>query len=102
MVSTVANGGTCYYPRLVDRIESPDPNERQAVRQFPRARVRSRLFVKQESLAIVQEAMYADVAEEEGTGRSAAIEGYDVRQDWHRRGTGRRQDHLVCLLRAVR
>ena len=78
MVSTVANGATCYYPRLVDRIESPDPNERQSVRQFPRARVRGKLFVKQESLAIVQEAMYADVAEEEGTGRSAAIEGYDV------------------------
>ena len=78
MVSTVANGGTCYYPRLVDRIESPDPNERQAVRQFPRARVRSNLFVKQKSLAVVQEAMYADVAEEEGTGRAAAIEGYNV------------------------
>ena len=40
--------------------------------------MRGKLFVKQESLAIVQEAMYADVAEEEGTGRSAAIEGYDV------------------------
>jgi penicillin-binding protein 2 len=36
------------------------------------------LFVKQKSLAVVQEAMYADVAEEEGTGRAAAIEGYDV------------------------
>ena len=78
MVSTVANGGTCYYPRLVDRIESPDPNERQAVRQFPRARVRSNLFVKQKSLAVVREAMYADVAEEEGAGRAAAIEGYNV------------------------
>ena len=78
MVSTVANGGTCYYPRLVDRIESPDPNQHQAIRQFPRARVRSKLFVKQENLAVVQEAMYADVAEEEGTGRAAAIEGYDV------------------------
>lgn len=78
MVSAVANGGTCYYPRLVDRIESPDPNERQAARVFAKARIRSQLFVNQKSLETLQEAMYADVAEAEGTGRAAAIEGYDV------------------------
>jgi len=78
VTATVANGGTIYWPRLVDRIESPDPNEAAKALRFPKGRVRGRLVVRPENLKTLQQAMRADVADNGGTGRRARIEGYEV------------------------
>ena len=76
--AVIANGGTMYWPRLVDRIESPDPNEAGRALHFPKARVRGRLMVRPENLKVVQRAMLADVTLDAGTGKRARIEGYEV------------------------
>ena len=78
MVATVANGGTVYHPRLIDRIESPDPNEATHTFSFSKGRQRGKLTVKPENLTIIRDAMRADVADDDGTGKRARIEGYQV------------------------
>lgn len=78
MTATVANGGTVYYPRLVDRIESQDSNEAALATRMPKGRIRGRLHARQKNLKVLQDAMYADVADDDGTGRRARIEGYGV------------------------
>ena len=44
MTSAIANGGTIYHPRLVDRIQSPNPNFKENTIRFPRAQKRSQLL----------------------------------------------------------
>jgi len=78
VTATIANGGTIYWPRLVARIESPDPNEAAKALHFPKGRVRGRLAVRPKNLKIIQQAMRADVADNGGTGRRARIDGYEV------------------------
>ena len=79
MTSAIANGGTIYHPRLVDRIQPSNPNTRENTIRFSRAQKRSQLFIRRpDSLKIIREAMYADVAEEEGTGQSAMIPDYNI------------------------
>jgi len=79
MTSAIANGGTIYHPRLVDRIQSPNPNIKENTITFSSAQKRSQLFMRRtDSLKIIREAMYADVAEDEGTGQSAMIPGYNI------------------------
>ena len=76
MISAVANGGKVLYPRLVSRIEPHDSS--QASQVFPAGRVRDNLGVSARTLRIVHEAMRADVASPEGSGRSAAVDGLDI------------------------
>ena len=78
MVGTIANGGTVYHPRLISRIESPDPNEAVHAFRFPKGRKRGQLTVQPENLAIIRDAMRSDVADDDGTGKRARIEGYEV------------------------
>jgi penicillin-binding protein 2 len=78
MTAAIANDGTVYWPRLVDRIESQDPTTSETHRTFPKGRVRDQLGVKPRSLAIVREAMLADVEDAEGTGRHASVPGLRV------------------------
>ena len=74
MTSAIANGGTIYHPRVVDRIQSPNPNIKENTIRFRRAQKRSQLIIQRpDSLKIIREAMFADVAEEEGTGQPAMI-----------------------------
>lgn len=69
--AAVANGGRVLYPRLVHRLEPPEPGvESEGQREFP-ARVRGDLQVPARFLQRIRDAMLADTEEEEGTGFNA-------------------------------
>jgi penicillin-binding protein 2 len=78
MVAAVANGGTVYYPRLVDRLESGDPLSEEAPSTIRPGQVRSRLETRPEHLAHIRAAMRDDVLDTEGTGTSARVTDYTV------------------------
>ena len=75
--SAIANGGKVFWPRVVSRIESQE-NVGLVVTNFPAAQVRDRLTVKPTSLKILHDAMFADVQSNEGTGRKAAVTGFNI------------------------
>ena len=75
MTCAVANGGTVFYPRLVDRVESPDRLKQKAVKSFTPGRVRSHVQVSPRNLELVREAMMADVENPNGTGHRAFHHG---------------------------
>lgn len=78
IASAVANGGTVYYPRLVDRIVAQDGT---VVSQDP-ARVRTNLLtdggLTMEQLDKVRRGMWKVVNEEGGTAGRARIKGFEV------------------------
>ncbi|MCD6050354.1 MAG: ftsI [Verrucomicrobia bacterium] len=78
MTAAIANGGKVFWPRLVDRLESDDNGFRKVTESFPAGRVRNELIVKPQNLRLVQEAMRDDVADSEGTGKGAAMSGWQV------------------------
>lgn len=78
MVAAVANGGTVYYPRLVDRMESGDPLSDEAAQAIRPGQVRSLLETRPEHLARIRAAMRDDVLDPEGTGTSARVPDYPV------------------------
>ena len=75
--SAIANGGKVFWPRIVSRIESQE-NAAVVVTNFPAAQLRDRLVVKPRSLKILHDAMFADVQSNEGTGRKAALSGFNI------------------------
>jgi penicillin-binding protein 2 len=77
MISAVANGGKVLWPRLVERIEPQEAGTEPPI-VFPHRPVRDNLGVKERTLKIVREAMAADVEDEGGTGRGAAVPGMRV------------------------
>ncbi len=78
MVSTIANGGTVFYPRLVDRLESGDPLAETRVEQVRPGQVRSLLGARPEHLALIREAMRDDVLADEGTGKASRLADFSV------------------------
>lgn len=78
LTAAVANGGKVYWPRLVDRLESEDSGFRKVTGVFPPGRVRNEVRLKPDTLRLVQEAMRDDVSDSEGTGKAAAIPGWQV------------------------
>ena len=73
VAATIANGGTCYYPRLVDKIVRPDG---ALVEQEP-VRVRSNLIkdagMTPEEIEHVRHGMWRVVNEDGGTARKARL-----------------------------
>jgi penicillin-binding protein 2 len=72
LASTVANGGTVYYPRLTMGVTTLGGETTVSVP----TRVRDELGMRMEDIAVVREAM-ADCVRN-GTGRRAAVEGIEV------------------------
>ncbi len=76
LISAVANGGKVFYPRLVSGI-TPYGGD-QPSQTFPAGRVRDTLGVSQHTLRAIHEAMESDVEGTEGTGRKAAVPGFNI------------------------
>ena len=76
---TAANGGTCYYPRLVDKVlnqdGSPVLNEdgKPAVPQTPRVRSDLRREVTPDQIELVRKGLWKVVNEDGGTGGRARL-----------------------------
>src|ERR1700694_689724 len=77
--ATVANGGTCYYPRLVDKVlnqdGSPvlDEHGKPVVSQTPRVRSDLRREVTPEQIELVRKGLWKVVNEDGGTGGGARL-----------------------------
>lgn len=78
MISAVANGGTVYWPRLVQGLQSQDPLEPKVTKFFERGRVRDQLDVSQRTLSVINNAMLADTEDPDGTGRGAVVPGFRI------------------------
>jgi penicillin-binding protein 2 len=78
IAATIANGGTAFYPRLIDKVVSQDG---QITLQEP-ARVRASLpndaGLAPEQIERVREGMRKVVNEGGGTGRRAGVKGFEV------------------------
>jgi len=78
MTSAIANGGKVWWPRLAARIQSQDPFSTEPPVDLPSARIRDNLGVRPQTLAIIREAMLADVEDKDGTGVAAAVPGLRI------------------------
>jgi penicillin-binding protein 2 len=77
LTATVANGGTSYFPRLVDKIVAPDGS---VVRQEP-VKVRANLLeqgLTKEQIEKVRRGMWDVVNRGGGTAAGARIDGHEV------------------------
>ncbi len=77
VTATVANGGMSYYPRLIDRVMTPDG----ALLERPPARLRANLLeqgLTPEAIETVRRGMWKVVNENGGTARRARIAGMEV------------------------
>jgi penicillin-binding protein 2 len=84
MAAAIANGGKVLEPRLVDRIEPPDPAAGGETVRFPSGQIRTDLKLNPRNLEVVRNAMLLDVTHRDekgrldGSGRRAAVEGMQV------------------------
>jgi penicillin-binding protein 2 len=78
VMAAVANGGTVYWPRLIDRFEPGDPLSSEPAEHVRPAQVRTQLPIQREHLAILHAAMRDDVAMDEGTGKGARVRDFAV------------------------
>src|SRR5213595_1428886 len=82
--ATIANGGVCYYPRLVDRVlkqdGSPvlDEHGNVAVPQTPRVRSDLRQELSPDKIELVRKGLWKVVNEDGGTGGRARLEDWVV------------------------
>lgn len=76
--AALANGGTVFWPRLVDRIEPGEILSDQPQEKIRDGQVRAKLFFRRENLARLHAAMRDDVADPGGTGKEARVEGFAV------------------------
>src|SRR5438552_6495092 len=82
--ATIANGGICYYPRLVDRVlnqdGSPalDENGKSVVAQTPRVRTDLRDELSPDKIDLVRKGFWKVVNEDGGTGGRARLKNVQV------------------------
>src|SRR5438876_7271225 len=82
--ATIANGGVCYYPRLVDRVlkqdGSPvlDEHGNVAVPETPRVRLDLRREVTPDQIELVRKGLWRVVNEDGGTGGRARLKNVQV------------------------
>ena len=82
--AAVANGGVCYYPRLVDRVlkqdGSPvlDDNGNVAVPPTPRVRTDLRKEISPDKIDLVRKGLWKVVNEDGGTGGRARLKDFVV------------------------
>src|SRR6266480_4305603 len=82
--ATAANGGTCYYPRLVDKVlnqdGSPvlDEHGKPVVPQTPRMRSDLRKEVTADQIELVRKGLWRVVNEDGGTGGRARLKNVQV------------------------
>jgi penicillin-binding protein 2 len=74
--AAIANGGTIFWPRLVERIEPQDPASGGTTTNFPSGLVRGNIGVSGRSLKILRDAMLAETVE--GTGQPAQVPGLQI------------------------
>jgi penicillin-binding protein 2 len=74
VTAAIANGGRVLEPRIIQRVEAADGT---ILKEMPPV-VRHEVGVHPAHLALIRDAMLADVEEPEGTGREAAIAGFRV------------------------
>lgn len=104
LTAAVANGGTAFYPRLVDRVVAQDGT---VLLQEP-AKVRANLItdggLTVEQLERVRSGMKKVVQEGGGTGGRARVSGFEVAgktgtaQNWSQRGGVKVQDNHVWFI----
>lgn len=68
----IANGGTCYYPRLISKVMN---SSGEVTREDP-IRVKGQLDMPEEKVEVVRAGMRAVVNDGGGTGARAALENY--------------------------
>ncbi len=84
VAATLANGGICYYPRIVDRIldkDGKDVLDEKGNRVAPGPRVRSSLLaqgLKPQDIELVRKGMWKVVNESGGTAGKAKIKNVEV------------------------
>jgi penicillin-binding protein 2 len=78
MVSSVANGGRVFWPRVVQRLDSQDPLSAEPGKQFEAGRIRDNLGVSARTMQLVRAAMIADVEDPEGSGRKSFLDGFRI------------------------
>jgi penicillin-binding protein 2 len=78
VTSALANGGEVLWPRLVQRVESPDPASGPPPEVFPAGLVRDELGVRARNLQILREAMLDETENPEGTGTRVVVPGLRI------------------------
>ena len=78
VTAALANGGKVLWPRLVQRVESPDPASGTPPEVFPAGLVRDELGVRARNLQILREAMLDETENPEGTGTRVVVPGLRI------------------------
>ena len=78
MISAVANGGTVYWPRLVQRVKNGSDTDDSEPSDVRMAQVRTKLNIRPQFFDLVRAAMRDDVLSDEGTGKGSRVAGYQV------------------------
>ncbi len=78
LVSAVANGGTVFWPRIVDRLEPSSASSFEPPLTVKPGQIRSEVGIAARHFEKVRDAMREDVASREGSGHEALVEGFAV------------------------